>query len=898
MKVRIKHEVLKILLEQRAVSQNRWAQILGISRGHLSLLVQGKRPYPTRRTRYKLMRGLGADFEELFQLEEEKAPRRPSGRQPPLKFPTSPGWSRGQGATSMRHYLQDLRWAWRGLAKRPAFTFLAIATLAVGIWSASAVFSFYDSLWLRPLSFHQPSRLVQITEQTARGWELSSLSDQELEYVEELRLFQSVAGYHPVGRVLTQSGDPQLMRGSSVTPSLASVLGVRPLMGRWFRESDAAQGATPVALISDRLWRSRFGARQDMVGRSIVLDDRPHQVVGIMPADFQFPLWAPPADLWLPKRMYSHGRTAHSTQVVARLMPGQTIDQARRDLRTAFGLIEEDVRHTAPNHFPLLTPLHDRVFGKQRPVLGLLMASAVCLLLVAGANFASLLLLRGTRRRSEFAIRRALGATAPRLISHQVGEGLLLALLGGAAGVALCLVSVDLFKALSPAHFPRLDQVSVDWRVVGFALAASLICGLVFGLLPGIHTVRSKRLRNPLRDLAHSPEPALARLRSMLVSGQVALAVVLLIAAGLLLRSLDALLGIDPGMNPSQVLTFTLSLDGERYSEPQTRFAFMQSVRADLRSLPGVETVSFSEGLPLIGGMIEYGFRKAEEQELGLAGKYVAGPDFFQTLRIPILAGREFSEADSKDGPQVAIINQALAEKYWESPERALGTSIVVESHPGTWQIVGIAGTVKRSQVSESPQPEMYLPYTKVTELFLRSPCVSLRTSVDAPSLIEAVRTRIGALDDSMPLIDVRLLEEVYLDSMAEPRFRSQVVAFFAILAAVLTAVGLFGLLSYYASERLYEFGIRRALGAQGLDLMKLVGCQCARTVLPGLAVGLLAGWTSARLLESFLYQVTPGDPFTFTFVPLLFLAVALVASILPARRCAQVDPASSLRAQ
>lgn len=801
---------------------------------------------------------------------------------------------------------QDLLYALRRLRQAPGFTIVAVATLALGIGANGAIFSVVHAVLLKPLPFEEPDRLVQVS-QTWKGEKSAVYSPQNfLDVEKDARSFESLAAFDTSGVTLTGRGEPGRLEGVDVSASFFDLLRVRPAYGRFFAAGENETGHTKVAVLGDRLWRQRFGADPAVVGQTVQLDRDRYTIVGIAPAGFSFPQGS---DVWRPleydTRFRSNSRGAWYLGVVGRLKPGVAIEQARLEvatiharLATAYPDADEGVSGT-------VVSLHESLVGESRRALLVLLGAVGLVLLIACVNVANLLLARMAARETELAVRTAMGAGRARLMRQLLTESLTLSVLGGIAGVLLAGFSLDALLALQPEGMPRMGEVRVDRAVIAFSAALSLVTGLLFGAFPALQMLRrptAQSLREGGRGMLSGRGH---RLRSGLVVGQMALAMMLLAGSGLLLRSFDQLRRVDPGFRSDKVLTFRISLPESAYKEEPERAAFYATLLERLAALPGVRTAGGIMGIPLGGVRFNITFAVKGRPPLPPARQpsmeiRAVTPDYFLALGIPVLRGRAFGRGDGADAPQVAMISAAAARKYFPG-EDPIGRFITLgwgrsEGKPKVGgEVVGIVGDVKDRSLAGEKQPEMYVAYAQMPVDMMD---VVLRTSVSARALLPAAEKVVHSLDPELPIARAATLDEVVARSISEPRFYMILLGAFAGMAVFLAALGIFGVLSYAVVQRSREIGIRVALGAHPRDVLRMVMGQAARLAGIGVVAGLAGAVGLSRAIASLLFELSPTDPATLGSMAALLAAVALVASYLPARRATHVDPLVALRSE
>jgi len=841
-----------------------------------------------RATRHSAIRTI-ADLIGSAALEHAAARR---GREIPLS----------KGDPAMQTLVQDVRFAARVLWRTPGFAAVVVAVLALGIGANSAIFSLVDAVLLRPLPFAHPENLAMLWEHPP-GYAHNSVSPMNFaDWSEQNQAFSGMAAISGGSPALRTANGVERIAGESVSANLFDVLGVRAVAGRTFTPDDALPGRK-VALIGERLWRSHFGGDPKLVGRSIELDNTPWTVVGIVPDGFQM-LYK--SDLW---RVFVPGRGAefrrmHYLRVVGRLKPGIALGQANADMAVVAAGIARISPDTNKDWGVTIEPLRQALVGHDVRTTAAVLAGVVALvLLMACANVGNLLLARATSRRREFAVRASLGGSQMRILRQLLTESALLAAMGGAAGVALAWsVLRGATRFLPPGLLPVELRLALDWRVIGFAALLTLATCLLCGLAPAWHAARAS-LADSLRAGGRGATAGMGALRSLLATGEIAVAVLLVAGAGLLLRTLAALDGADPGYHAKNVLTMYVSLPLTRYPTPEKALTFYQAVEREIAGLPGVEDVALGGNLPLDGWDIGQGFEIVGQPSQGEANApsahyQMVGARYFDTLGIRLLRGRAFTGHDTASSAPVCIVNEELARRYLNGRD-PLGALVRVQAmtpggpKPVVRQVVGVIGQVKVEGLGEKQDNlEIYVPIAQ--NAWYRA-SIAVRTAGDPLALAAAVRAAVSRADKDQPVTSVRSMEEVAADSIAEPRFRAQLVGAFAALAVLLASVGIFGVLAFSVGRRTREFGIRMALGARRGDVLGLVLKSGLKMIGAGVAVGLLAALLFTEALVSLLYGVKPLDPVTFLAAPVLLAVVALTACGIPALRAAGVDPAVAL---
>ena len=805
----------------------------------------------------------------------------------------------------------DLRYAVRTLGRTPGFTIVIVLTLALSIGANSAIFSVIQGVLLRPLPFAQPDRLVRVYFQSDSQPKFPLNPNDFRDFRERTRTFESIAAMTRHDVQLSGTGaDPIMLRGFDLTAGYFHALGLSPARGRDFTSDDELAERWRLAILSDRLWRSRFSADPNILGRKITLNTETFTIVGVMPPGAQHPgnnfqavADGDTVDLWMPFFLYGslNDRGSHYLDAIGRLKPGATQSDANADLSSVLEQLKKE--HTGRGWRIYTIPLYQETVGRSKRMLLVLLGAVGLLLLIACVNAANLLLARSSARVREIAVRSALGAARGRIVRQLLTESLVIAFAGAALGTLLAYGGVRVLVSFLPADFPRASAIRLDATVFGFTLVVAILTGLLFGLVPALTASRTD-LQNSLRESGRSTTGSTGqlRLRNFLVVGETGLACVLLIAAGLMLHSFVNLLSADPGFEPQQVLTASLSLPYQSYREIPRRVEFYQRLIANLEALPGVQYAGGGTDLPWTGydgnadGYKIEG-RSDEYNDKTTARYHVATPDYFRALGIPLAAGRFFDGREDKDGPYVIIINETMANRYWRG-ENAIGKRISFRSRPREkdWmQIIGIVRDVKDEPNSTSNHPAFWMPHSQQTE---RNLFIVMRSSSDPATLANQFRLAVRQLDPELAVADLRTMNQISGTALSTQRFSLFLVGLFALLALVLATFGMYGVISYSVNQRMHEFGLRMALGARPSDLLRLILGQGLALSIAGAAAGLICAAGLTKLLGSLLYGVSPTDPLTFSAVAVLALATTTLASYLPARRAADADPMHSLRAE
>ncbi|HZH90556.1 MAG TPA: ABC transporter permease [Pyrinomonadaceae bacterium] len=803
----------------------------------------------------------------------------------------------------MNNLWQDVRYGFRMLWKNPGFTFVAALTLALGIGANTSIFSVVNAVVLRPLPLPDAEQLVWFDGvNPARGITESSLSMPDyLDWRNQSDAFQSMTAFVQGSAILADEGsEPERVPRGVVTASFFPTVGVNPVQGRALLAEDELPGSEPVAVLSHGLWQRRFGANPNVVGSKFTLSGRSVMVVGVMPAGFDYP---GRAQLWsaLKTGAEDQRRDNRYLHVLARLKPTVTLAQAQTQIDALSARFAQQYPETNGGQSAKLTGLQEWTTRSVRTSLLLLFGAVGFVLLIACANVANLLLARSAARRKEIALRTALGAGRPRIIRQLLTESLLLATLGGAAGLILSLFLTDLLIALSPANIPRLNEIKLDARVLGFTVGVVTLVGLLFGLAPAWQASKTD-LNEALKDGGRSSTEGHGRnrLRALLIVAEVALSLLLLVGAGLLVKSFVLLRDVHPGFDAKNVLTMRISLPGARYPEPQQSERFYRELTERVRTLPGVEAAGATVSLPLGGSGFSVGRsfipegRPLVPAESLDTGYFVATPDYFKAMRIPVKTGRVFTEQDKADAPPVVVVNESLARRVFPG-EDPIGKRITVwRDEKFAREIVGIVGDVKSSRLDAETKSQIYVPYAQDAGWGALS--LAVRTTVEPETLTAAVRGAVLSVDKNQPVHDVKTMEDVLSASVANNRLVVLLFGLFALFALVLAAVGIYGVMSYSVTQRTHEIGIRMALGAQPADVLRLILRQGMVLTLLGVGLGLAGSFALSRLLSSLLFGVSATDPVTFGGLSLLLTAVALVACYIPTRRAMKVDPMVALR--
>jgi len=810
---------------------------------------------------------------------------------------------------------QDIAHAVRGLIKSPGFAAASLITLALGIGATSAIFSVVKAVLMTPLPYASPERTVQLfTRWTA--FDKTWLADQEvIEFREMSKTMTSIAAWSSGQQNLTGDGEPVRVGVGFVTANLFDVLGVRPMLGRAITTQEDVPNAAQVAVLGYSIWQSRYGGDPNVIGRRLLINDVSVEVIGVMPEGFRLPTdfnddAAEPTQLWRPQAWdLTQLSRNHGYFAVATLAPGQTAATATDELRAMTQRLTEQGKYPAPMKFSAFAvPLDEEIRGGVRPAMWLLMGAVGFLLLIACANVANLLLVRGDARLREMAVRTAVGAAPDRLVKQLLTESIVLSLLGAMLGLGLAALGLRILMAVDPTSLPPLAPVRLDWPVVAFTLVLGVITTIVFGLVPALRTLRVN-LVDSLREGGQSTVGGhRQRLRSLLVVAEVALAVVLVIGAGLMVRSLAALGRLDLGFKPEGILTMRVSLPNARYDTPEKAVNYFRQLNDKVRAIPGVQAAGFVRVLPLATTIGDYGLDvDGFEESPGHNAKgdwQIATDGSFEAMGSRLLRGRWFTSADTENSQLVAVINETLARTYWKAPEQAVGGRIKVGGGPNRpWAtVIGMVADERHNGVTGKVKEKFYIPHAQwhlaTAGNVVRGGFLVIRTGGDPMKLAGAVRNEVRSLDPNVPVANIRPMTDVVSTSLATPRLTGFLMGTFAAIALMLAAVGIYGVLSYLVARRTHEIGIRLAVGADRAQVMRLVLKQGLTLAGGGIIAGLVAAFVLTRLMQSLLYEVKASDPITFVVVSLALVVVALIASALPAYRATRVSPLIALRTE
>jgi putative ABC transport system permease protein len=794
---------------------------------------------------------------------------------------------------------QDLRYAFRSLRRNPAFTAVAIGALAIGIGANTAVFTVVESVLLRPLPYHQPSQLYSVRPMPKKPGVFFGGPTPDpfiIAFRSGSKVFQQLAAYNFLSWNGTGIGDPVVIHGGEVTANFFATLGVQPQLGRGFRPEEESLGHASVTVLGDAFWRNHFQAGHDVLGKSIVLNDQPYTIVGVMPAGFNSG-----EELWVPAVLDPTGHNAFR-QVIGRLAPGATVARAGAELYAIVAHLEAAAHRPHNDDVEIvIAPLRDSVVGQARPALLVFLGAVGCVLLIACVNVANLLLSRASARKQEIAIRASLGGTRWRLTRQLLTESAVLGVIGGLLGLLVALWGVEALVRLAPENrIPRVDEIRFDGWVLAFNIGVSLATSILFGLAPALQLTRA-RLTQDWKDAAARGSARSGALRSVLVMAEVALALILLIGAGLLIRSFERLRAVNLGFRPDNVLAMSMQLQGKQYDSAAQIQRFDNQILERLANVHGVTVVGLVNWLPMSNALV-WGDFKLAGQRLppdALANKPAVSPGYFRAMGIPLVRGRSLDVHDTLESAPVAMVDESFARRFWPNQD-PVGKRISFADEPKTerdWMtVVGVTGSIRQENPA-AQRMTVYQPFAQVeSPFFLQEVSFVVRSKADAASLAPALRAQIWGVDKGLPIRAISSMQDLLYASTAEPRFQTRVLASFSSIAFLLAVVGIYGVMAYSVTQRTQEIGIRMAIGAERGHIVQLILWRSALLILGGLGIGLCGAWAATRVLKNFLFEVTPFDPLTFAAVALLLALVALAACYIPARRAASVDPLVALR--
>ena len=805
----------------------------------------------------------------------------------------------------MHNIWQDLKYGFRVLRKNPGFAAGAIVVLALGIGANTAIFSVVNAVLLRPLPYRDPGRIAMIyhvpPQKSFPGAKIFAVSPANyLDWQAQSSVFDAMSTFHPTTMTVTGKDQPEAASGMVVSSGFFQVLGTTPIMGRTFTPEEDTDGHGNVVVLSYPFWQSHFGADPKVIGKSLTFNGQPYSIIGVMPAHFQFFYQG---QYFVPLGWTDQDRAVrnnHNYLVIARLKRGVSLQQAQAEIDTISTRLEQAYPEDDKGWGATIVPLHEDLVGDVRPALLVLLGAVAFVLLIACANVANLVLAKTLGRRKEIAIRTALGANWQRVIQQMLAETLLLAAAGGAFGLLVAHAGIALIVAFFGDKLPQTGAVGLDIEVLGFTLAISILAGVIAGLAPAWRLARTNVNEALKQGTGRTDVDSTGRAtRNILIVCEVGLSLVLLIGAGLMIRTLWALHNVKPGVDPHNVLTFRVTLPREKYPKPEQQLNFYKQLVERTRSLPGVESVGTIDALPFTddGSTEPVAIEGRPAVEFAMQPEVAVrtiSPGYLRTLRIPLLAGRDFSETDSLDSPAAIVISESMAREFWPD-ENPIGKRLILSFFPGkVREVIGVAGDVKfRGLDSRKSLATVYVPLAQIT---FWNQAMVVRTAGDPASSASAMAVAVHQQDADQPLRDVRTMDDILADSLSQQRFSMLLLASFAGLALVLAAVGIYSVLAYAVRQRQREIGIRMALGAQLSDVLRMVVAEGMRPALIGVALGLAGALALKRAVSSLVFGVSESDPFTFLSVSVLLAMVALVASILPAYRATKVDPMRALR--
>ena len=793
---------------------------------------------------------------------------------------------------------QDLRYALRMLTKKPLFTLIAIITVALGIGANTAIFSVVNAVLLRPLPYYKSEQLVVVPTVTPNG-EQDGMSVPEVQdFRERMQSVEDLVAFQSQSVNVTGTDRPDRVRGAFVTANYFRFFNLAPVTGRTFVDGEDQQGSARLAVVNEKIWRERLNGDANLESKKLILNGEPYTIIGVVPTSFKHP-YDPDVEVWMPVTHFpgfNNQRDARFTFTLGHLKPGVHLDQASAEANTIAGQLAQAYKENV-GRGAMVRSFRELMVGDVRPMLWLLFAAVGVILLIACANLANLLLARGLSRQREIAVRAAMGASRWRLIRQLLTETTVISLIGGAAGVLLATWGLYALLKL-PQNFINAQDATLDARVLLFALGVSVVTGWLFGLAPALQLAKPE-LQSFLKEGSRGSAGSTGwnRVRGGFVVFQVALSLLLLVCAGLLLRSFDKLLRVNVGFKPEQLLSLEYRLPRNKYGQPDVQWNFHRQVTEQVAQVPGVSSVSLVRGLPFSGngGSTAIVLPDRELPKEGMEPEVMYNtvmPNYFDTIGIPFIKGRTFGNEDTAESPRVLIINQTMAERFWPGQD-PLGKQIKFVPEGRTGTVVGVVGDAKHYFREERQRPQLYGPYSQDPGIFAT---VVIRTTVEPMSIAEQVRQAVWRVDPDQPMWKIRTVEFLVNRSVADRTFLMALMGIFASLALLLTMVGLYGVISYLVNQRTQEIGIRMALGAQMNQILRMVLRQGMVFVLLGVALGLAAAWLSTRLIEKLLFEVSATDSVTFAGIAVLLISVALLACYFPARRATKVDPMVALR--
>jgi predicted permease len=802
-------------------------------------------------------------------------------------------------ARFVENLIQDLRYGMRQLRRNPGFTAVAMITLALGIGANTAIFSVVYDVLLKPLPYPQPSRLIWVARTQPPfppNWSLPFSGPNYLDLARLNHSFQYIAAMFHGDFSVTSHGEPERVTGEQVTADFFRVLGIQPMLGRGFLPGEDQAGHELEAVLSYGFWQRKFGGTRDIIGKTLTLNGQSYTIVGVMPRGFGYPSYGD--EVWVPLVVPKTNRGDNNYRAIGRLKAGVTLAHARADLSTIARRLATEYPESNDREGVILIPLHERLGQFMRPTLLILFAAVGLLLLIACANVANLLLARGATRQREIAVRVALGVRRRRLIAQMLVESVLLALVGGAAALLVGYYSIDILHLLKPSDLPDLKHIGMSLPVLAFTLLLSVLTGIIFGLTPAFH-VSGVRVNEALKssDSGAGRSAEHGRTRRVLVVAQFALSLLLLVGAGLLIRSFARYVGVDPGFDPHHLLRFYVAAADSRYNSPRQIEQFYRAVLDRIRALPGIESAAISYPLPPASGESDGGFYVEGHKPASPSGEpdaywHIIMPGYFHTMKTPILRGRSFTPDDSKTSPLVVIINQTLARHFFPH-QNPLGRRLYVEAYGKLATIVGVAADQAYAGWDHLYGNEIYLPFA---QLSWPGMYFVVRTKMASMAVVPEIRKAVWSVNKDLPVVEMMTMGKALDQAYGPRRFNMALLVAFAALGLCLAASGIYGIVSYHVIQRTHEIGIRMALGAQKRDVLRLVVGQGMILTLIGVGIGIIGALSLTRFLSSLLYGVKPTDPLTFVVASLILAAVALLACYIPARRATKVDPMVALR--
>jgi putative ABC transport system permease protein len=808
----------------------------------------------------------------------------------------------------MEKLVEDLRYGLRALARSPSFTLVAVVGLALGIGANSAIFTVMNAVLLRPLPYKEAKQLVLLWQLNRHNGdhEIKASAPDYIDWKEQNSSFQDIAAFNAnsglglnlSGADQRGAGHPERISATSVTGNLFSVLGVTPALGRSFLPDEERPGPAPVCILSDGLWKRRFGSDPKILGKALTLNGEMWTVVGVMPAGFRFPQ---SVDLWVPAMVRSTARTKHAQHylgVIARLKPGLSLDHAQAELDSLARRMELQYPETNAGLGIRLVPLRTQITGNIRPALLVLFGATAFVLLIACTNMANLLLVRATVRQGEMSLRLALGASRPRLVRQLLTESALLGLLGGIFGLILAFVGTRLLLDHSPSNFPRTNEIAVDSRVLAFTLGLSVFTAVIFGVVPALQASKPDLIRTlKVGGSGLTMGQGWQRLRLLLVASEMALALVLLIGASLMIRSFLRLQEVNLGLDPRNVLTMNTTLTVDRYPAPR-QIAFYRDVVERIGALPGVTSVGAIDNLPL-GGSDVHSFgilgRSAWDPGDEPSGEFsVVTSQYFNAIGIPLTKGRYFTEDNGDEAPRVAIINVAFAARYWPQQD-PLGKHITIDFEREPREIVGVVGNVRHMGLDQQEPLQVYLPHSQIGSAAMY---LVVRSTSDPLNLVPSVRAAVEAVDHDQPVYDIQTMEQRLSDSVSPRRFNMLLLGIFAAIALVLAGGGTYGVMSYYVTQQTHDIGIRMAMGADQVRVLTLVVGKGLSILFSALAIGVAVAFVFSRVMSGLLFGISALDLTGIVGASVLLTTVGLLACYIPARRASKVDPIVALRCE